>query len=134
MNRVEFDAAELAIDAPNQFVDGTAEIFVFFNILSGWNGDLDKLDLTNPLRVGLEEVLKSVQFLWNSFDVVQTVDTDDELGTSELFLKLLDTFLYLRPLESFCKFIWINSDRESSDCDNFASEFDSIRGSNQATV
>jgi hypothetical protein len=40
-------------------------------------------DLANPLWVLGEEQLEGVQFLWDAFDVVQTIDSDDNFNTTE---------------------------------------------------
>lgn len=40
-----------------------------------------------------EEELECVQFLWDTLDVVQSVDTNDDLDAVEALLELLNTFL-----------------------------------------
>jgi hypothetical protein len=40
-------------------------------------------DLPDPLRVLSEEEFECVQFLWDAFDVVETIDADDNFHTAE---------------------------------------------------
>jgi phytoene dehydrogenase-like protein len=91
----ELDGTELAVDASNKFVDNSAEILVLLDILARGNGDLYEDNLANPLRVLGKEDLESVQLLGHTLDVVQAVDTDNELDALELLLERCDTFLDL---------------------------------------
>lgn len=43
-------------------------------------------DLANPFRVLRQEELESVQLLRNTFDVVQTIDTNDNLDSTKALL------------------------------------------------
>ena len=58
-----------------------------------------KDDLADPFRVLAEEELKRVQLLWYTLDVVESVDTHNDLDVSKALLQLLDTFLDARLLD-----------------------------------
>lgn len=49
--------------------------------------------LADPLWVLSQEDLERVKLLGNTLDVVQSVDSDDELDALELSLELLDSLL-----------------------------------------
>jgi hypothetical protein len=49
--------------------------------------------LSDPFGMLCEEEFKSMQFLGNTLDVVQTVDTNNDLDTTEALLELSDTVL-----------------------------------------
>ena len=125
---------KLPVDTPNQLIDGPAKVLVFFDVLSRRDCDLDELDLANPLRVSLEEILHRVEFLRDTFDVVQTVDTDDELDALELLLKLLDTFLYLWPLQAVDELFRVNADGERTDRNDLARILAGIWSGHQASA
>lgn len=50
-----------------------------------------------------EEELECVQFLWDTLDVVQSVDTNNDLDAVEAVLELLDTFLDVGLLQVLLK-------------------------------
>ena len=95
VDRHELDGAELAVDASDKFVDDSAEVLVLLDILARGNGDLYEDNLANPLRVLGKEDLESVQLLGHTLDIIQTVDTDNELDALELLLERCDALLDL---------------------------------------
>ena len=48
-------------------------------------------NLANPFRMLCEEEFESVQLLWNAFNVVETVDTNDDFHATETLFELRDT-------------------------------------------
>lgn len=62
-----------------------------------------KDNLADPLWVLAEEELECVQFLWDTLDVVQSVDTNNDLDAVEAVLELLDTFLDVGLLQVLLK-------------------------------
>lgn len=117
---------EFAVDTSDQFVDDSSEVLVFFHILSAWDGDLHKDDLSNPFRMIGEEDFKGVEFLGDAFDVVKSVYANHELDTFELFLQDGDSLLDLFFFEALCEFLGVDSDGESADGDDLVAKFDTI--------
>jgi hypothetical protein len=74
-----------------------------------------------------KEDLKSVKFLWDTLDVIETVNTDNKLDTLELLFKGRYPLLYLGLLETLVEFFGVDTDRESADSNNFALELNPIR-------
>ena len=74
-----------------------------------------------------EKDLERVQLLRDALDVVQTVDTDDELDALELFLQLRDTSLHRWLLEAFRKLLGVNSDGEGADGAQLPPVLDAVR-------
>jgi len=48
-------------------------------------------NLANPFWMLCKEEFESVQLLWNTLDVVKTVDTNDDFHATETLLELCDT-------------------------------------------
>ena len=126
MNRHELDGAELAVDTSNEFVDNGAEVLVLLDILARGDSDLYKNNFADPFRVLSKEDLKSVQFLRHTLDVVQTVDTNNELDTLELLLERCDAFLNLGLLQALVELLRVDTNRESADSNNLSLEFDTV--------
>jgi hypothetical protein len=126
VDRHELDGAKFAVDASNKLIDDCAEVLVLFDVLPRWNGDLDKHDLADPFGMLGKEDLESVQLLWYTLDVVETVNTNNELHALELLLKRCYAFLYLGLLETLVELLWIDTDGEGADSNDLALEFDSV--------
>ena len=126
MNGHELDGAELAVDTSNEFVDNSAEVLILLDILAGGNSDLYKNNLADPLRVFGKEDLKSVQFLRNTLDIIQTVDADDKLDALELLLECRNAFLDLGLLQALVELLRVDTNRESADSNNLSLEFDTV--------
>jgi len=90
-----------------------------------------------------KEQLKRVQLLRDALDVVQTVDTNDDLAALETLLKLLETSLYLDLVDALRKalvtgdvetrgltyvheLLRVNSDGECCDVRVSPLEFDTV--------
>ena len=122
----ELDSAELAVDATNKLIDDCTEVLVLLDVLSRRNGDLYKHDLADPFGMLCEEDLESVQLLWYTLDVVEAINTYDELHTLELLLQGCYPLLYLGLLETLVELLGIDTDGESADSNDLALEFDSV--------
>lgn len=83
-------------------------------------------DFANPLGVFCQEDLKSMQLLRNTLDVVQTIDTNDQLDALELLLERLNAFRNLGLLEALLELLGIDTDRESTNSDNLALELNCV--------
>ena len=92
VNGHEFNGAKAAIDATDKFVDDSSQVLVFFDILARGDRDLDEYYFTDPFGVFGEEDFKGVQFLRDAFDIVESVDSDDEFDTFKFALELGDAF------------------------------------------
>ena len=65
---------------------------------------MDQNHLPDPFRVLGQEQLQSMQLLRNTLDVIQSIDTNDELDPVESLLELLNPVLYWFPGEVLCTF------------------------------
>ena len=91
--RHELDSPETSIDTTDKLVDSCAQILVLLHVLSGGNSKLRKHDLPDPLWVLGEEELEGVELLGNALDIVEAVNTDDNLDSVEAVLESCDTLL-----------------------------------------
>lgn len=71
--------------------------------------------LPNPLRMPFQECLESVKLLLDTLDVVETIDTDDNLAVLKLSLQSLDAVYDGFLLEALCELFRINTDWEHAD-------------------
>jgi hypothetical protein len=83
MNRHPIDRSEPPVDPTDQLVDRRTQVLILFDVLTRRDGDLYEDDFTEPFGVFFEEDFHRVKFLRYSFDVVQSVDSDDDLDTFE---------------------------------------------------
>ena len=95
---------------------------------------MDQHNLADPFGVFCQENLESVELLRNTLDVIETVNTDNQLDTLELLLECLDTLGNLRLLEAFFELLGINTDRECTDGDDLALELDCVGRCWQSTI
>ena len=82
--------------------------------------------LSNPFRVLLQEQLERSQLLWYSLDIIQSVNTDDQLDTAEPPLELLDSRLNLRFLDAIDELFGVDTDREGPDVAVFSIELNTV--------
>jgi hypothetical protein len=73
-----------------------------------------------------EEDFEGVKFLGYTLDVVQTVDTNDELDALELLLEGRYPFLYLGFLETLVELLRVDSNRESADSNDLTLKLDAV--------
>ncbi len=92
MNGHKFDSTEPPVDAPDKLIHSRAEILVFIDILSGGNSKLNQNDLPDPFRMLCKEEFQGVEFLWDTFDVIQSINTDDDFNALETCFKVRYTF------------------------------------------
>lgn len=105
VNRHEVHRSEPAVNTADEFVNNRSQILVLFNILPRRHSELSQnnlvvtysiqyvvkrllfvTNLANPFRMLAQEELQSVQLLRNTFDVVQPIDTDNNLHAPEALL------------------------------------------------
>lgn len=68
-----------------------------------------------------------MEFLRNTLDIIQAVDSDDELDTFEFLFQSCDALLNLGFLEAFVKFLGIDADGECADSNEFALKVYAVR-------
>ena len=117
---------EFAVDSSDKFVDNGAKVLIFLNILSRRDSNLHQDDFANPFGMLCQEDFKGMELLRDTLDVVETVDTDNQLYTLELALQRCNALHDLWFFKTFVKLFWINTDRKRSYGHNFALELDRI--------
>ena len=95
----EVDGTEATVDASDKLVDRRPEVLVLLDILARRDGKLCENNFADPLGMLGQEEFESVQLLWDTLDVVQSVDTNDDLDVSEAVLELLNALLDVRFLQ-----------------------------------
>lgn len=127
MNRHPVDCSEAAVDAPDELVHHRPQVLVLLDVLPRRDSDLDEDDFADPLGVLFEEDLHGVKLLRNALDVVEAVDTDNELDALETAAQGSDALLDLLLLERFVELARLDTDREGSDSRMPPNELDAIR-------
>lgn len=122
----EFNRAKLAVDPADKLVHYRPQILILLDILPARHSDLYQNDLANPLWVVTEEDLQRVQLLRHALDIVQAIDTNHKLDALELLLQHRNALLDLLLLQTLLELLRINTDRESTACNNLALELDSV--------
>lgn len=108
-HRTPLDRPEPPVDPSDELVDRRSEVLVLLDVLARWDGNLDEHDFADPLWVLLEKHFESVQLLRHSLDVVETVDSDDDLDTFESSLEICDALdhrVHLEALQQFTVISW----------------------------
>jgi hypothetical protein len=102
----------LAIDFTGHSTQVPLEFLIFFDILTAWDGDLDEDNLVLQLRVIIEECVEALELLGQTFDVVQSVNADNDFYALIPLLEALDTVLNLGLLKSVGEFLRIYTNNE----------------------
>lgn len=127
MNRHTFHRPESTINPTDKFIHASSQILVLLHILSGWNGQLDQHNFADPLGVLGKESLECLEFLRYTFDVIQTVNTDDDLDTLKSSFqrtKTLDNGFFLK---TFDKLVRVDTDGIGADLAVSAVKFNTVR-------
>jgi hypothetical protein len=82
----ELDRAKPAINPANQLIDDCSEILVFLDVFSARYCNLDEYDFADPFRVLRKEYFECVKLLGNSFNVIKSVDSNNQLYTLKFAL------------------------------------------------
>lgn len=72
--------------------------------------------------------------MWHALDVIETVDTNNQLDAFELACECGDTLLDILLLEALDKLLGIDTDGEGTNSDEFAIIVDAVRGGRGLTV
>lgn len=91
MDGLELDSAVHAVDATHKLVDNCPQILVLLHILARGDSHLDQNYLADPFRILRQEDLKSMQFLWDTLDIVESIHADNQLNALEFFPQGLDS-------------------------------------------
>lgn len=75
-----------------------------------------------------KEDLEGVQLLRHSLDVIETVDTNNQLDALELACERGNTLLDILLLEALDELFGIDTNGEGTNSDKFAIIIDSVRG------
>ena len=73
-----------------------------------------------------QEQLERSHFLWYPFDIIQSINTDDQLDTAESPLELVDPRLDLRFLDATDELFRIDTDGEGADVAVFPIELNPV--------
>lgn len=113
-DRSVVNSAESSVDLADQFTDHCSQVLVFLDVLATRHGDLNEDHFAHPLGIVLQKHFKGVKLLRDTFDVIQTVHTDDDsfvvVSTLERFL----SFLHLFVLQAVDYLFRVNTDREGA--------------------
>ena len=82
--------------------------------------------LFNPFWVLREEDLETLQFLGQTLDVIQSINTDDHLLALELGFQASGPFENTRFLDGFNESVWVDTDWKRSDLCESSFKVDSI--------
>jgi len=74
-----------------------------------------------------EKDLETLQFLGQTLDVIQSINTDNDLFTLKLGLQTPCSFANMRLLDGFDECIWVDTDRKGSDLCESTFKVDSVR-------
>ena len=94
MNRHKLDGTETTIDSSDELIDHSAKILVFFDILTTGYCYLHEDNFSDPFWMFRQEYFECMELLRNSFDVIQSVNSDNQLDTFEFALQDGDAVLY----------------------------------------
>ena len=106
---------KFAVYPPNQLIDHSSQILVFFHVLSAWHRNLHENNLANPLWMSGKKHLQGMQLLWDALDIVKTVNADHQLDAAKFVLQTGNAILHLAGLQAFSKLVRINSDGKRPD-------------------
>ena len=83
--------------------------------------------LFDPFWVLREEDLETLQFLGQTLDIIQSINTDNNLLALKLCFQAPSPFENTGFLDSFNESVWVDTDWESSNLCESSFEVDSIR-------
>jgi hypothetical protein len=101
---------ELSVYSADQLIYHGSKILILLDVLSRWYRNLDKHNFANPLRMLGQEDLERMQLLWDAFDVIESINTNNQLDALELSLQRCNALLNFGLLQSFIELLWVNAD------------------------
>ena len=94
VNGHKFHRPKSSIYPSHQLIHARSQILVLFDVSTRGDGYLDKNDFSYHLGVRSQEGLESMKLLRDSFNVVESVDTDYNLDTLEPGTEFGDSLLH----------------------------------------
>ena len=117
---------ESSVDSTDEFVDHSPKILILLHVLSTGYRHLHEHNLADPLRMFRQENFKRMQLLWNTLDVIQTVDAHDDLDSLEFPFERRNALLDFWFLKTFDEFVWVDANGVGANCDDVALELDAV--------
>lgn len=102
----------LAIDLPSNSAQLGLQLLILLDILSTWHRNLDEYDLIPQLRMVLQKRIEGFHLLRESFDIIQTVHTDNDHDIFVFLLQCLDAFLHFRLGQRVGELLRVDTDNE----------------------
>lgn len=125
---------KFAVYPPNEFIHHCSQILVFFYVLPAWHCNLHEDNLANPFWMTGKKNLQGMQFLWDTLDIVKTVNADHQLGPAKFVLQTGNAILHLATLQALCELIRINSDGKCPDRNMSVTILDTTRRGHHSSM
>ena len=93
MYRHKLDSPKATVNTPDELVHCRAQVLILLDVLTRRYSKLYKDDLADPLGMLCEEKLESVELLRHALDIVESVDTDDDLDAVKALFEGSDALL-----------------------------------------
>ena len=132
MDGHEVHGSEATVDASYELIHSRTQVLILLNVLSRRDGELRQDNLPDPFRMLREEELERVKLLGDTFDVIKTVDADDDLASAETLLELSDTLLDGILLEVVDEGGRVDTNGEGADMREAALELYAVRHGGKA--
>ncbi len=89
----KLDSPKSTVDAPDELVHCCAQILILLDVLTRRHSKLYKDNPADPLGMLCEEKLECVELLRHALDIVESVDTNDDLDAVEALFEGSDALL-----------------------------------------
>jgi hypothetical protein len=89
----KLDSPKATVDTPDELVHRRAQVLILLDILTRRHGKLYKDNPADPLGMLCEEKLESVELLRHALDIVESVDTNDNLDAVKALFERSDALL-----------------------------------------
>lgn len=100
------------VDLPGDSTQFGFEVLIFLYVFAAWDGDLDENNLVLQLWVIIEKSVKSLEFLREAFNVIQSIDTNNYLDAFVAFFQASNTLLDIRLLQCVGELVRVNADNK----------------------
>lgn len=127
MNRHAFHRPEATIDPTDEFIHASSQILILLHILSGRNRQLDQHNFADPLGVLGKESLERLEFLRDTLDIVQTVNTDDDLDAIKPRFQRTEAFDNGFFLKTFDELVRVDTNGVGADLAISPVKFNTVR-------
>ena len=93
MYRHKLDSPKATVDTSDELIHRRAQVLVLLDILTRRHSKLDKDDPADPLWMLCEEKLECVELLRHALDIVESVNTNDDLDAVKALFERSDALL-----------------------------------------